>query len=229
MARSRRSYSRAPRSNRSRTSRFRSSSRSATLNRVADMEAGQARAVLPLVRDPQPVRMASRKIYQFQRSLNAVTITNTTAPADTTGSFSFRLSDLPDYTEFTNLFDEYKFSRVEVSFVPTSPTNYSGPLYTVIDYDDAVVATIAQLSEYQTLQISGSGAMTKRTLVPKIAVAAYSGAFTSYAPQASWVDCSSPGVLWYGLKYGIVGLSGQPSTPQYVVSFRVTIQCRNVL
>ena len=39
---------------------------------------------------------------------------------------------------------------------------------------------------------------------PRISTAAYSGAFTSYTnTKAPWIDCNSPTVQHFGMKFGI--------------------------
>ncbi len=61
--------------------------------------------------DPASSLMASP--YRFVRSAFFATITGSTT-VDTLGAFKFTLADLPDYGEFTNLFDQYRISALNL-------------------------------------------------------------------------------------------------------------------
>jgi hypothetical protein len=199
-------------------------------HQIADNTQAAAAVSMPRVRDAQLMRAPRNKCYLFERSIQGPTIVNATAPLDTFGALSYRLSDFTDYTEFTLLFDQYRILQFQFVFTPTSNNNYAGTLATVIDLNDGTVPVLMNaLYQYPTLMLSRPGQLVTRTFQPQVALAAYSGAFTSYANRgAQWIDSQSPSVFHYGLKYGITGISGQPSTAQYVVITRAVIQCRNV-
>jgi len=75
-------------------------------------------------------------------------------------------------------------------------------MYVVIDYDDGTALTSANLaSAYSNCVVLNPGESCERTFSPHMALAAYGGAFTSYAnvsPQ--WIDAASTGVQHYGVK-----------------------------
>lgn len=153
------------------------------------------------------------------RSVNLVT-TGTWTYTGTYGALSFKLSDLPNYTEFTNLYDEYRIKAVKLHFVPTSNSNVaqdtSGTtggqtsvpaLYTWIDTDDNTAPTqLTQGQQFQTFKAHGMlDRMRVRSLVPEVSTALYSGSFTSYGQvKNQWIDNNSPSVVHYGLKYAIM-------------------------
>ena len=121
--------------------------------------------------------------------------TQVSTAIDVLGSLYFTLSDLAGYSDMVTMFDEYQLYKVEVTFQPTITQSFSsdrnpGALYTAVDYDDAATpgdATV--LLQYGTCQISAPQERVTRCIYPRMAVAAYSGAFTSYANMKSqWID-----------------------------------------
>lgn len=133
----------------------------------------------------------------------------------------FTLDMLPDYADFTQLFDQYKILKVKFKLTPYSTF---GPMqsgvgtannqslgvmqHQYVDYDDATalaasstgINSMRQFLSYRSRNLLGRP--TKRSFRPRMALAAYaSGAFTSYANQKSmWIDANSPTVQHYGLK-----------------------------
>lgn len=130
-------------------------------------------------------------------------------------AYSFQLSDLPSYTEMTALFDQYKIDEVSMHFISQAggacgPYSLSTPdLILAVDLDDNNVPTaVNDLLQYENCQIQHANRDKHLTLKPRFATAAYSGAFTSYANNAGWIDCASPSVQHYGVKGCITQDSG---------------------
>lgn len=126
-------------------------------------------------------------------------------------SFAFTLNDIPQVATFTALFDMYKIDKVVMTIYPQSMQTNSGAnvvsenlgLY-VLDYDDAAsLPSYSAGAEYENVkyfQVSSNKPIVI-TVKPRIAMAAYNGAFTGYAnTRAQWIDCGSPGVQHYGIK-----------------------------
>jgi len=99
----------------------------------------------------------------------------------------------------------------------------------VIDYDNGTALTsTAAAREYDNCMILTPAESGERIFIPRMALAAYSGAFTSYANvEPQWIDTASTGVIHYGLKYFIPAVtSGQTMLQsweinvEYYVSFR---------
>lgn len=143
------------------------------------------------------------------------------------GALSFKLSDLPNYSEFTALYDEYRIKAVKIMFVPTmnvaTANATSGTtagfvpvpaLYTWIDNDDNTApTTITQGQQYQSFKCHGLlDRMRCRSVVPEVSTALYGsgGAFTSYGQvKNQWIDNNSPSVVHFGLKFGIINPANQ--------------------
>lgn len=121
---------------------------------------------------------------------------------------------LPNYTEFTALYDQYKIDYVECQFFfsnNTSSVNSPGTtmpiMYLCKDYDDSNVANYTDLQQYQNCKCWQLGNRTnsdgKYTIFvkPNVDIALYQGITTGYARGKSmFVDTSSPSVPHYGIK-----------------------------
>jgi hypothetical protein len=178
------------------------------LKQLVSLNKQQTIKGIPDVPDATWMSLKRERTYPFVRKVQAGTITGSVT-IEVDGAFAFSLGSLPDYTEFTALFDSYRIRMVKLQFNPlfidTSATVTYPPIITAIDYDDNSTLAYSVLQEYDTSLISNSGMFFERVLIPRIALAAYSGVFTSFAQPdpLTWVDCASPNVTYYGLKYAL--------------------------
>jgi len=139
-------------------------------------------------------------------SPNVITSSTTLAVFN---SVVFTANTFGQFADYSPVFDQYRIIAVEAIFRPTAnsitqSTQSAGEFTVVIDQDDAVVPTnLTQLQEYG-VQITKPGyKKIRRCFKPHVAMAAYSGAFTSFANQKDmWLDVGSPGIQHYGLKMG---------------------------
>lgn len=183
---------------------------------------------------------------------NAGLTTLTTSSGGGTSYFglgvAFELADLPNTTEFTNLFDQYRLDHVEIEIVPlwnVAPTvgtaggngNFAGYCHSILDFDDATAPTastsgIQALQQFRTYRMDSMvrGTPLRWRVKPMLALAAYSGAFTSYAASPPmWVDCNSANVQHYGIKFlfemldpaGVVSYMDFRINLRYFLEFRM--------
>jgi len=152
-------------------------------------------------------------------------------------SLCFTLDSLPDYTEFTNLFDRYKITGVRVRMMPfgvqtpLKDTNLGNQglswlAHSVFDYDDTTLLAASNtgvqlMRERSSYQIKNMLDPTRfgfqRFIRPRQALATYSGAFTSYAnTKALWNDTASPSVQHYGMKIIFECFSPDDANNQYL-------------
>lgn len=146
------------------------------------------------------------------RGCSLTTQLNLSIPAFTTSTLTevasgqyFTLSSFSNYSLYTNLFDQYCVKRAEFWFVPavSNATAEYGMYASVVDLDDANISgfTVQKAISKPGSVLSSIAAGQYHTFVPMMAVAAYAGAFTSYAAaQDNWVDCASPSIQYYGVK-----------------------------
>jgi len=179
----------------------------------------------PIVRDIQIPRLIANRVYTFALQTNASPGVVSSTTIEVYASFSFSLNNILNASAFTTIFDAYRIEYVNMKFYPTS-SQVGVPVYTVIDYDDTTTTTIASMQNYDTLKVAPPGAYFERSFTPRVALAAYSGTFTSYAQKShQWLDCASPAVAHYGLKYG-TPVSATPTT--WSIAYVLYIQFRNI-
>jgi hypothetical protein len=158
----------------------------------------------PEQKDVPRLRFKQATLFNVELSYLTSFSTSTTVP--TFGGLVFQLSNSSNASAYTAIFDRYRILQVNVKFMPNIGPTGAAPLYTVLDYDDANAPTaIASLLAFGTLKITPNAAIDERTLTPRLATAAYSGSFASYANLSSktWIDSASPGVDYFGIKYGV--------------------------
>jgi hypothetical protein len=137
-------------------------------------------------------------------------------------------------------FDQYRYKAVRVSIRPqqnavgltTNSTTTVVPLYCVIDYDDdAALGSIGAAEAYSNCVVLEPGQSLSRTFKPRIAMAAYSGAFTSYANmEPQWIDAASNGVRHYGIKiYVPAATAGQTTLQSWDIVIESFIEMRQAI
>ncbi len=153
---------------------------------------------------------------------------------------AFQLSDLPNTSSFSALFDQYKIERVKLHFrarnnavfvANTASPNGGVPMGTVaVDRDDASAWTSATdgLQYDNAIQFNGEEDFEVE-LVPSITPSVFaSGAFSGYGVRSPmWIDIANTSVPHYGVKLHIGPLSATVTSSwvwdvgaEYIVSFK---------
>jgi hypothetical protein len=169
-------------------------------------------------------------VYPAMLSYTISSVYTTSTVAPTLAALSFALSAFAEYTDYTGLFDQYRFDDIEVWLEPqpsqsTAIAN-TGQYVTAVDLDDVAApgSYNAAISRQNALVTGGEAGHYHRWL-PHMAVAVYSGAFTSFAnEEAGWIDCGSPNVQHYGIKLAFLTTSVAVA---YNLSVRAKISFRS--
>lgn len=174
------------------------------MKRKATSQGG--RAVKRFRRRPnirRPLRRPGRvqKVHNFKR------VTQSTSITPGTGVMEFRLNELVNASEFTNLFDRYRLRGVQVKIVPRvnsfdanpNATVQSRPtIHTAIDYNDSTAPTDAlELMQYDTYRMTTGDRTHKRYFSPRVSTNLFRTAISSSyatAPRSQWIDCTSVGI-----------------------------------
>jgi len=132
--------------------------------------------------------------------------------------YQFQLDQLPNYTEFTNLFDMYRINYVVMRFIPTGTqvqTNVDGnneevPLmYVVIDYNNAgVPADQNELKQYGNCKVMAINRPFTLKFRPRTATPVYrDGASSAYLQNDAklWLDCNYADIPHYGVRLYVPG------------------------
>ncbi len=149
-----------------------------------------------------PIQVTPTKFTRVVEGLYDIT---TDGVNPTLGVFNFSLNDLPSYTEFTALFDQYKIERIEIEWFPeyTELTDASVlssaknvQLNTAIDTAGATPAAVDDVLQFRTLHTTGITKNHKRDFKPAYLI-------DSISPGSVYLNCSSPSSNWWGVAYGI--------------------------
>lgn len=155
-------------------------------------------------------------VYRFTRWATN-TLTFNEGLVDYLNAIQFQLSNVSGVSDFTNLYQEYCISKVELFWYPkanvkgsttVAAQTTSSIVYTAFDPNDIVVpATLQELKEMAGCRTHYGYRPFKLTIYPKVALAAYDGAFTGFAtPKGyTWLNTDYPTIRHYGLKFGLAG------------------------
>jgi hypothetical protein len=129
-----------------------------------------------------------------------------------------------------SVFDQYRIDQLEFWLDPIAAMGSTvfGSIVSAIDLDDAASVTGAsQVQDHPGALEAIGGAGHYHKWKPHMAVAVYSGAFTSFANEpAGWIDSASPAVQHYGVKAFSIGFNAAIAynyTLRAVVSFRAPV------
>lgn len=136
-------------------------------------------------------------------------------------SFTFRLDQLPSYSEFAVLFDQYKINAVKIDFVPGTTSNdqegllgnatagasvmYTPQVYTIVDLDgNPQITTQAQTLENSNVRLVKRPFSPFSIYVkhPRLLMAA--GGVSGAIPTRGWIDTTQTGAIHHG-----AGIAGQ--------------------
>lgn len=180
-------------------------------------------------------RLPKRKIHSFKRivKLNAIDL-NSTNPLAGAGNISFRLNQLPNFNEFTNLFDSYRIKAVSIRFLPnitnfiptggnSQPTqSYNSQFQTCIDRNDLTNIDENAILQYDTYKMTPIHRIHKRYL--KV------NNFTDGQQEWNkWHSTSNTDITYYGLKWVYTG--SQPTINNIYLYPYITyyLQCKSVI
>ena len=180
-----------------------------------------------------PLKPSYTAPYKFSRSFDLGTLP--LSAADSGYAFPFALNQIPNSSEFTNLFDKYRITSIELTFSLAREVGTSGELiwpamFLFMDDDDAIIPTTkSSVLERMSVQ-RVSFAPTRQTISVKIRprwVQSRAGTSTNLAPANSWLDMSTPGVQHYGVK-AWVDLYNTSRNTSISVSGVMHFDCNNV-
>lgn len=177
---------------------------------------------------------------QFMFTLQGVTVY-----LDGTSRFT---AAMPNYTEFTGLFDNYRIDRIACWALPTwdsanvttGATQSSANLPWIIhavDYDDTGAVQSTGLMQYgnaKFTQLAGDNSKILRAWIPRSNTAVQAGGANAGGvrpAKLAWIDTQSPDTSHYGLKLALDG-SSNPMTFSQVNGglnfvFKYWISCKS--
>lgn len=176
-------------------------------------------------------------VYYFKRFSSFTSVVVNSGASNTFGSYSFSLQDIPDYTDFTKLYDAFKINRVKIMFIPTSNvslidtaqaqvfknTEHSNRLFTVVDYNDVTApTTVDELRQYQACKFTPNNRTHKRYFKPRIHQSVGDNTIVGTSQSSPWLSCwSSADVEYFGLKYALTHQTNSSGSNQEVYKVEV--------
>jgi len=195
--------------------------------------------MLKVPRGFQQPNLSNQK-YRFQRWVSSSDISQVAA-ADTFMTYQFQINDVSNTTDFSALFDQYRFVAVKAEFRPRFDIGALGSvaanklprLYSVLDYDDNTAPTlISQLREYQSCKMTRFDADHVRMLRPRMALGSQNQAGTFVARSnvpAQWIDLADLTVVHFGIKVAIEGgVAGQTNLQSWSVDLLYMLEFKQV-
>lgn len=151
----------------------------------------------------------------------------------------FSLGALPNYTEFTALFDSYKIRKIVVRFIPfnnssgtnaNATANFQPLLHYYIDHDDHTQSDPDEtgLNEYRQRNNSKVVRLFKPVgivIKPQYLINGPSVSSSSqavFSRRSDWVDCAHANIPYYGLKFMMEGSPNTTSTAYFAFRCEVT-------
>lgn len=184
----------------------------------------------------KPLRMVKQPnfkgVYHFKRTYDK-TVALSNNLGDQAYGYAFSFSELPNFSEFTSLFDSYRINKVVIRFRPLPVAGFGSTPVAItdnsqaiayIDYDDNNTAglTIASVKQHQNIRfldtVSSNGSIPKKNVIvlrPRCLQNVNDSGGTSY-PMAyrngknPWMDMAYTAVSHFGVKLVI----GQTTTNQ---------------
>lgn len=176
-----------------------------------------------------------QRIFPYTRYTGRYGIISISNISNTFFAFNFSLNDLPNYTEFTALYDMYKINAVKINFIPQQTQSISigainnaagnARFFSAIDYNDgSVPGSIDELREYKTCKYTPIFKQHSR-MIYKPKILDRGGAY-SVTP---WISTLSPDQDYFGLKVGIEAMGSSTTTEMlYSVEAKFYLSFKNV-
>ncbi len=146
----------------------------------------------------------------------------------------FQLDQCQKYSDFVDLFDQYRIQMVELfgttGNIPQNPstTDSTSELLVAVDFDDDTAPTaVTDLYNYETVQVIAPGQCFSRRFRPQvIATVLDSAAAPADAVSTNiWLDLNSPDIPYYGYKAACTA-SGTTSVTRWQVWARLHVEFR---
>lgn len=152
-----------------------------------------------------PRNIASLLAWDTVKYVATVTAATSGSPTET--NFVFHLSDHPQYTSWTTLFDQYTIPQASVtveSQLPAGSTSLPITVYTALDFDNSTaLGSISAIEDFATCreQVLGVATRLVRSVKPTIKNNVMNSGGSVIAGLAQgWIDCAQPAVNFYGIR-----------------------------
>lgn len=193
------------------------------------------RRMLRRMRMTRKRSLRQSKVHNFKRTYIVEGIQLTTA--NYKQGYVFKLSDLSNYTEFTNLFDQYRINAVKFQIVPgfngTDAITQTSLLsiHSAIDHNDVTdPVNVSDLMQYDTYRRTRATRGHKRYFKTNL-LTPISDSGGDTTTWGKWVSTENPGAEYYGLKLFIDRpyFVNESNAINFEVYATLYFQCKSVI
>lgn len=184
-------------------------------------------------------RTGNQKMYAFSRILflQNQSMNVPVGPGVGFAVDTYALSQLPSYTEFTALYDQYRIKKILVTWYPSSDgdtSSYVGvtnaPMFHAYrDYDDSSApTTLADMMQRQGVFTRKFNKPISMTIAPRTlaTVSGVSGA--GVGSRTQWLDCADSSLTHYGIKWAISANPAATNTFYYNIRYKFFLEFKEV-
>ncbi len=157
----------------------------------------------PLVNIQTPIQSRPLKFERTVEDLYNITCDGINPSV---GNFNFSLNDLPNFAEFTALFDLYRIDEIEIEWYPeytvlsdggvTSPA-INVQMNTAIDPAGNTISAVNDVLQFRSLHSTGISKQHKRRFTPSYLM-------DGITPTKCYISCASPSSNLWGIAYGVL-------------------------
>jgi len=161
------------------------------------------------------VRSLRQPIHYFKRTQYYSGLWTNSTASDVFNNFSFILAAVPGYTEFTNLYDQYRINAAKITIIPrgnqsdigvaSTTVAQSVGVFSVVDYDDtSLLTSLNQALQYQNCKMTRTHQQHSRFIKPRVELNALVSTLPGNGNAVStrgWIDCDFPNTPHQGIKY----------------------------
>lgn len=179
-----------------------------------------------------PRSLSQTTTHSVRRMLYFTALTSSSSFSD--GLVFLQLQDLPDYTEFTALYDQYRVDKLVVHFYPSQTIidlsdsrADPGTLLTAVDFDGGATGlTLNQFLSYESAQVHPHCVPRKITIKPRAELAVIDGSSATVAaalPNSGniWYDCSNTAVRFHGVR---VATTAESAPNGYHITYKIYVE-----
>lgn len=190
-------------------------------------------------------------LYYYKQAINGNYITGISSRIITQGvgatfyGFEFQAGNLPNWSAFSALYDQYCITKFVIKLIPMTNLNGVQPLTgaslgnpgiiaTLIDTDDGTaLTTLAQMEQYQSYKSQAviSTKTITRTFVPGVdttVIQTGGAAVNAMNKKLQWIDCSFSSIAHFGMKIYLDAYANANAPASYQVQGYCYIKFRNV-
>lgn len=183
----------------------------------------------------RPMKKSYKKVVVVKRTVALSNIAQTNANQHF--QYSFKISDLPNYTELTNLYDQYKIKSVQLKIVPNVTSADINPvassvglpsIHSVLDFSDSTALTsLNDYMQYSTYKATSPLKIHKRFCYPKQLQYAYdqtAGAAAVADIKNVWIRSESVNIQHNGIKVMVPAATANSCSYEVYATYYVLLK-----